>query len=60
MAKISAGHHIKMTNVMQHTTPEDVGTHSAILPCKVGIACEAEQNDHFGDLYMIHIFFGRL
>ena len=57
MAKISAGHHIKMTNVMQHKKYEDVRTNLAILACKVGIVCEAEQYDHFADIFMIYILF---
>ena len=56
-AKISAGRHKKMKNVMQRKKSEDVGTNLAILPCNVGIACEAEQKHPFADIYMIHNLF---
>ena len=57
MAKISAGHHNKMRNMMQRKKSEEVGTNLAMLPCKVGMACEAEQKDHFADFYGIYNFF---
>ena len=54
MAEISARHHHKMRNVMQHKSFEHMKTNLVILPCKVEIACEAEQKDHYPDIYRIY------